>query len=231
MYYVFIKRAAIGMAIILSAGIIYLGFSTNFSNLRRVSAQINKVETENRKIENSVVNRENMISRNLSALLSNKEVSLDETKMLPNRVESSKTIRVSFKPLDRSAGESKFSEQKPAANLLKQSELKVSDQPLMRQRGFELSPTQILIVSVDGEKQVLWWSLQPDPRVFRAETSDDAGNLSGKTIYLNDADMLVSFPAAKEINELYFYSPIWNGKTFDLELIGSLNLRGQGQAE
>ena len=95
---------------------------------------------------------------------------------------------------------------------------------MTRQRNFELSPTQILIVSLNAEKQILWWDLQPDPRLFRAEAADDKGVLSGKTLYRADADLLVGVPAAQGIREMAFYSPIWDGSDYSLKFIGNLVL-------
>lgn len=205
---------------------IIIGLVVSVSIFRPSTAQISREAEKNNwmKTEHPDAYREQMNSENLSALLSNKIVNYSESNLLPNLVEAAHTIHVQFKPVEANLAASKFSAQKPAANLLKQTALRTSNAPLARQRAFELSPSQILILSVDGNKQVLWWDLQPDPRFFKAETADDNGVLSGQTLYLNNASMLVNIPAAEQITELYFYSPNWNGKTYSLELIGNLEI-------
>lgn len=228
-----IKRAGIvGFAVALTAALVLAGLSENVSNNRSAAQDKTPADEMNRlKTENSDAFRETMNSRTISTLLANQEINFSETNLLPSRVEGSRTIHVSFKPVDKNSSGNEFSTEKSSANLLKQTSSRTSDKPLSRQRSFELAPSQILIVSIDANKQTLWWDLQTDPRFFKAETADDNGVLSGSTVYRNDADMLVNFPAAKEITELYFYSPNWDGKTYSLELIGKLNVNNQAQPE
>ncbi len=234
MYPIYLKRTGIiGLAIALAAFVVFLGLTKNISNLRSASAQENKANDENTRLKTADTDayRENMNSKNLSTLLSKEVINFNETKLLPNQIEGSKTMRVSFAPAADTLIENGFSELKPATNSLTQTARRVSNQPLSRQRAFELSTTQILIVSVNQEKQVLWWDLQPDPRIFRAETADDNGVLSGKILYRANAEMLFSIPSAKEITELYFYSPNWNGEKHSLELIGKLDVANREQPE
>ncbi len=102
---------------------------------------------------------------------------------------------------------------------------KISGEGLARQRRLELSPQQILIVSLDSKQRVLWWSLENDPRLLRLETSDESGRLSGgNVIYQNDAELLVSLPADSAITDVRLYHPNWDGSKFQLEAIGSLEL-------
>ena len=205
---------------------IILGLAASVSVFRSATAQKSDEAEENNwmKTENPDAYREHTNSENLSSLLTNKEVNHRESNLLPNTVKGAQTIHVQFKTANADFSESKFSPQKPAANLLEQTSLRASSATLARQRSFELSPSQILILSVDRNKEVLWWDLQPDPRFFKAETADDFGVLSGQTLYLNNASMLVNIPAAEQITELYFYSPNWNGRTYSLELIGNLEI-------
>jgi hypothetical protein len=225
-----LKRSGIiGIGVALFAVLIFLGLSKSVSNPRSVAAQdVKSADESNRlKTENSDLYRSNMISQKLSTLFSNAELNFNETKLLPDQVGGSKTIQINFKSADSNQSEREFFEQKPSFNLLKQTALQTSDKNISRQRAFEPSPTQILIVSADRDKQILWWDLQPDPRVFRAESADDNGLLSGKILYRASADILISIPAAKEITALYFYSPKWNGEKYSLELIGELDLQSE----
>lgn len=167
--------------------------------------------------------RTNMSFKNLATLLAGENVRFDEAKLLPDRADTSSIIRAKIETPGTSAAESEFSEEKTETSVIQLVDSKKSA-TLTRQRNFELAPTQILIVSLNADRQLLWWDLQPDPRLFRAETSDADGVLSGKTLYRNNAEMLVSIPSGKGITELAFYSPVWDGKNYTLKLIGNLNL-------
>lgn len=92
------------------------------------------------------------------------------------------------------------------------------------QRSVELSPTQILAVSVDAAGRVVWWSVQPDPLLVRTEVPDDFGNLSGGSKLLESADFLTSVPDDERVAEIRFYHPSWDGNSYALSLIGSIAL-------
>ncbi len=165
---------------------------------------------------------ENMNTTKLNALLENKDLRVEESKLLPTRIERSQTILVRLKSDNLSDFATELSENAEVSLL----QVKDESGPLSRQRVLEMSPSQILIVAVDQQNQVLWWNLQPDPRLIRAETSDDSGHLSGKTLYRQDADMLVSLPEDQLISEVRFYNPVWDGiGSYSLKDIGSLNMR------
>lgn len=234
MFLINLKRAGLISVSVLLLGVVFFGMTKSLSNIQSAATPDKKPADEiNRlKTENSDAFREMMNNGNLSELLANQEINYSQTNLLPDRVAGSRTIRVNFEPVEKNLTGNEFSTQKSGASFLKQmASARTSDRPLSRQRAFELSPSQILIVSVDWNKQVLWWDLQTDPRVFRAETADDKGVLSGQTLYRANAEMIVSFPAAEEITELYFYSPQWDGKAYSLELIGKLNLNNPAEPE
>ena len=161
----------------------------------------------------------------LNALLAADGVRVDDAALLPPKAEQSQTIFVRLQSGDNDFADG-FSAQVPkniAVSLLK---MKTETGALSRQRIFELSADQILGVAVNAQKQVLWWAVQPDPIVFRAEVSDNSGRLSGKARYRQETEMLVSLPAAAGIAEVRLYRPIWDGvSTYSLELIGGLNLK------
>jgi hypothetical protein len=201
---------------------VYFGVSAGISSLSS-EAQGETTRTEIDGRMSVSFHRTNMSFKNLATLLAGENVRFDEAKLLPNRADTSSIIRVKLETPGTSAAESEFSEAKPETSVIQLIDSKKST-ALTRQRNFELAPTQILIVSLNAERQLLWWDLQPDPRIFRAETSDADGSLSGKTLYRNDAEMLVNVPAAKGITELAFYSPVWDGKNYTLKLVGNLNV-------
>jgi outer membrane protein assembly factor BamB len=96
---------------------------------------------------------------------------------------------------------------------------------LPRQRSLELSPTQILIAAVDENNQLRWWSIQPDPRIVRAETQSPDGELRSQDFYLADLTLVVAFPEDPAIVNLRFYHPAWNGTAFDLQLLAVTPVR------
>ena len=201
---------------------VYIGVSAGISSFRS-GAQGDTTRPEiDGKLPVSFY-RTSMSFKNLATLLESGNVGFDEAKLLSNRANESAIIRVKLETPGTSAAESEFSEAKPETSVIKLVDSKKSA-ALTRQRNFELSPTQVLIVSLNADRQILWWELQPDPRLFRAETSDAGGVLTGKTLYRNNAEMLVNIPAAEGITELDFYSPVWNGKNYTLKRIGNLNL-------
>jgi hypothetical protein len=89
-------------------------------------------------------------------------------------------------------------------------------------RNVELSTTQTLVIAVDASQQLLWWNQFPDPRILRAEVPDENGQHIGRTLYLNETDFAVAYPNNPAISELRFYQPLWDGKEFQLKLIGSV---------
>jgi hypothetical protein len=215
----YLKLIVFGCAILFA---VYFGASAGISSfISEAQSDQTRAETD-AKLPVSL-HRTNMILNNLATLLANENIRFDEAKLLPNQTDESATLRVNLKSATSSADEKEFSEAKSDTSIIQLIDSKKSS-ALTRQRNFELAPTQILIVSLNADRQILWWDLQPDPRIFRAETSDESGNLSGKTLYRNDAEMLVNVPAAKGITELAFYLPIWDGKNYTLKQIGNLNL-------
>jgi hypothetical protein len=161
----------------------------------------------------------------LNALLKNHGVRVVDPALLHAQTEQSQTILVRFQSVDNNSTDG-FSAQMSENIQVSLLSVKTETGALSRQRVLELSPFQVLVVAVNAQKQVLWWDLQPDPRQFRAETSDQAGRLSGKTLYRNESEMLVSLPADAAIAEVLFYHPVWDGvSTYSLDQIGGLKFK------
>jgi hypothetical protein len=97
-------------------------------------------------------------------------------------------------------------------------------------RALELSPTQILIVATDSQRRVTWWTVRPDPRLFRAETADDRGNLiDGGAFYRAAVAFTVDAPDDPQVQDLDVYKPHWNGAEFELERLATVSrARQQG---
>ena len=187
---------------------------------RLIFAQSREAQTAKR----IMPSREASILDSLSALLSSDGVSVQETVLLPSRVADSHTVRVRLESTDQALAGNDFLTGMPQDSSLSLLDLKAGKGALARQRFLELSPTQILVIAVNQNKQTLWWDLLPDPRLFNAETADDTGKLSGQMLYRTTAETLVAYPADKAITELRFYHPDWNGQTYQMQSLGSMAL-------
>ena len=170
------------------------------------------------------INKEAMNIKKLNSLLEKDGVRVDDAALLPTQVEQSRTIQIRL----QAAGANDFAGQMAENTNVSLIKVKNDAGVLSRQRFLELSPTLILVAAVNDQKQVLWWNLQPDPRIFRADSVDAEKQVTGKTFYRNDAEMLVSLPADKAITEVRFYQPVWDGKSaYSLKSIGNLSLNSE----
>jgi hypothetical protein len=99
-----------------------------------------------------------------------------------------------------------------------------------RPRALELAETQILVVATDTLRQLTWWTVVPDPRLFRAETVDDEGNLvDGGALYRGAVGFRLEIPSDREIAQLEVYHPRWNGTEFELDPVAAVaRARQQG---
>lgn len=190
-------------------------FWFGLGNSSKTSAGINQSQ------QPQEINKEAVNISKLNDLLMGDNIRVDDSALLPTEVRQSRTIQVRL----QSAG-ADFSEQAAENAQISLLNEKNDSGALSRQRFFELSPTLILVTAVNDQKQVLWWNLQPDPRVFRADEVDAENRVTGKTLYRNSAEMLISLPADKAITELRFYQPIWDGSSYSLRRVGNLNPNG-----
>lgn len=89
-------------------------------------------------------------------------------------------------------------------------------------RSLELARDQILVAAVNGQGQLRWWSLVADPRVLRAESPDESGQLSGQVLHRSRPEFIVNIPDDAEIKALQFYQTRWTGSEFVLEPLASI---------
>ena len=111
-----------------------------------------------------------------------------------------------------------------AASIFAVIERRRASGALPRQRAIELSADQLLIVAVDRLGRDRQRMLLPDPRLLRAEWPDATGELQGVVLHRANADFFVTVPDDPAITELRVYHPRWTGKTFDLDLLGTVQL-------
>lgn len=89
-------------------------------------------------------------------------------------------------------------------------------------RSVELARDQILVAAINGQGQLRWWSLVADPRVLRAESPDERGQLSGQVLHRSRPEFIVNIPDDAEIKALHFYQTRWTGSEFVLEPLASI---------
>jgi hypothetical protein len=167
--------------------------------------------------------REKMNRERLSALLSAVGVSVEDS-TLPTEVQSFQEIRIRWDAADAPSRDMVLTEQEPSKRVLTTIERRKRTQALSRQRSLELSTNQLLVVAVNGQRQLRWWSLIPDPRIMRAESTSAGGKLSGRVLYRPKAEFIVAFPDDDTITELRLYHPRWTGTEFTLEPSGAISL-------
>lgn len=166
--------------------------------------------------------RETMNRERLSALLSAVGVRVEDS-VLPAEVQPFQEMRIRW-DADASSLDLVLTEQEPSKRVLTTIERRKRNQALSRQRSLELSTNQLLVVAVNGQRQLRWWSLIPDPRIMRAESPNAGGKLSGRVLYRSKAEFIVAFPDDEMITELRLYHPHWTGSEFTLEPLGTISL-------
>jgi hypothetical protein len=167
--------------------------------------------------------RETMNRERLSALLSAVGVSVEDS-VLPAEVQPFQEVRIRWDAADASSRDLILTEQETSNRILTTIERRKRNQALSRQRSLELSTNQLLVAAVNGQRQLRWWSLIPDPRIMRAESPNAGGKLSGRLLYRSKAEFIVAFPADETITELRLYHPHWTGSEFTLEPLGAIPL-------
>jgi len=93
---------------------------------------------------------------------------------------------------------------------------------LPRLRTLELSPDQVLAIAVDDKQNLRWWTLMNDPRLVRGEFPTSSGEMTRTDFYQAKIEFFVPYPDDSAIREIHLYHPQWNGKNFQLELLGRL---------
>jgi hypothetical protein len=95
---------------------------------------------------------------------------------------------------------------------------------LPRQRSVELSTNQLLVIAVDQNSELRWWTLLLDPRLVRAEVPGATGETGSENYYVMKVDFMVAYPDDPAIKELRFYHPVWTSEEFHLQLLSVLSI-------
>jgi len=96
---------------------------------------------------------------------------------------------------------------------------------LPRERNPELSEDQLVIAALNGRGDEALRIIIPDPRLLRAETSDESGRLSQKLLYRAAVDFSVALPDDPALESIKIFQPQWTGAEFILVPIGEARLR------
>ncbi|MCO6509950.1 MAG: hypothetical protein J5I65_04085 [Aridibacter famidurans] len=159
----------------------------------------------------------------LSGYLEGTGLSVDKLSLLPRRAGDSRLLTFGIGEAVPSGRLLDSIEETPTVSL---TNTRSDKGPVSRQRNFELATDRIVALAVDATGKLLWWDIQPDPRVLRAETADAGGNLTGSTFYRSVAELLVTIPSDPSITSLYIYVPEWNGRdAYSLKELGELDVR------
>jgi hypothetical protein len=96
---------------------------------------------------------------------------------------------------------------------------------LPRQRRLELSEDLLVIVALDLGGNEAYRTSLPDPRLLRAETADEAGNLSSIRLYRESVDFWIALPDRPDLDRVVLHHPEWTGTVFHLVPIAEVKLR------
>lgn len=112
----------------------------------------------------------------------------------------------------------------PQTNVFSLLQEQTSTGGLRRERAPQLSATQLVVVVQDASGRELDWRTVMDPSTIRAEFPGPDGTLSGRVVEQRSSELLVSIPDVAGADRLRIYRPVWNGRDYDLEALGSVPL-------
>jgi len=95
---------------------------------------------------------------------------------------------------------------------------------LPKHRNPQLSEDHVVVEALDAQGSLIHSQVIPDPRVLRAELAGPNGELHGQILHHAATELLITLPDNPAITELRVYDPRWNGNTFLLDLLGTINL-------
>lgn len=72
-------------------------------------------------------------------------------------------------------------------------------------RGVNVDGELLFVAAVNRGQELIWWTEIGDPRIFRAESADSDGHMSGQLLHASSPTFEVNFPDNPQIKELRFY--------------------------
>src|SRR4030095_8438828 len=112
----------------------------------------------------------------LQKLMSRVDVQVPENVARPVQSQTYRELKLRWADSTKSITELKSEAQTQAPRVSVLEDKKRSG-ALPRQRSLELAPSLIFVAAVDATNKLRWWSIVPDPRLFRAETQTPTGEL------------------------------------------------------
>ena len=112
----------------------------------------------------------------------------------------------------------------PSTNVFTVGQRRWLSGSLPRHRNPKLSEDQLVIVALNAKGERIDTQVIPDPRVLRAESTGPTGEIRGEVLHHATTELLITLPDDPTIIALRVYHPRWNGSTFLLDLIGTINL-------
>ncbi|REJ75265.1 MAG: hypothetical protein DWQ47_07200 [Acidobacteria bacterium] len=165
--------------------------------------------------------RQQAVSDQIARLIQSSGLSVDRHVLLPERHETAKTLELRIGQETRNPIYYDQLEQAPEISV---DFVSGDERSVRRQRSFELADHQLVIFLTDAENRVLWWDIVSDPRILRAESSNDTGELSGKTLYRTTGQVVIGVPAVDAVETLHVFKPVWDGQSFRLDPLGDVNV-------
>jgi len=98
---------------------------------------------------------------------------------------------------------------------------------LPRLRSLDLAPDKLLVVAVSADGILRGWTVIQDPRFLRAEWPGPDGVLTGRSVPVPRAEFHFAIPDDPAVAEVRIFQPHWNGRSYDLEPVGTLALAGE----
>jgi hypothetical protein len=96
---------------------------------------------------------------------------------------------------------------------------------LPRQRRPELSEDLLVVIAINVRGEEVYRTSQIDPRLLRAETADDNGDLTSTLLYRESVDFWIALPDDPDLDKAVFYHPQWTGEVFNLVPVGEVRFR------
>jgi hypothetical protein len=208
---------AIHISLLVAVAIVTTALLTHFDRTAEIQAQI-ETRTMHQRDQSSL--------EKIRTLLAPKGVTVAEEHLLPSRSADANTLLVRFTAMDQIGLGGALLKELPAESSATIVESRLETGRATRPRALELSQTLVFVVAINGQGDLKWWTMQPDPRIVRAETSNERGELSGTTLYKASAETLVSYPRDSSITTIRFYSPRWHDNAYELDLIGEIAVDG-----
>jgi hypothetical protein len=157
--------------------------------------------------ENVNKTSDEILLEKLTSLLTPVGIRVSKSRLVDySKAESHQFIRVNWEAYENAPefvkpGDQSFRQSRKLTALEKKNLAGGVHQP----RGVEERGEWLFVAAVNGGQELVWWTQIDDPRIFRAESADSEGHLSGQLLHKSSPTFSVEFPDDAQIKELRFY--------------------------